>query len=302
MYNTRHKAAQSDKQTGKIVGLNRSENEKDTWETDSQKSAVQEIHTETSDGDISSDNEEPNFPCNETIERHIDATHRETFPSSVVRSQQCNSRMYKDTSQTKNRRKRPHTKTNKGHDTLNSPVTPQAEGKWSDKESNELPKQNNSYLLEKLSKIINSALNKMTDAMSSMFKTTIQEASQKQMNKGHTNQTQKVQRGRSTSKVQRGRSTSKSNRLVSRRSPSVTTESDDSESGNKESAHTSSASVCTPDIFHKKTCNLSVKLPAFREDTDETWKAYFNRFEAVAHHNKWTDKDKLGQLLPRLQG
>lgn len=102
--------------------------------------------------------------------------------------------MYKDTSQTKNRRKRPHTKTIKGHDTLNSPVTPQAEGKWSDKESNELPKQNNSrtYLLENF--IINSALNKMTDAMSSMFKTTIQEASQKQMNKGHANQTQKVQR------------------------------------------------------------------------------------------------------------
>lgn len=24
------------------------------------------------------------------------------------------------------------------------------------------------------------------------------------------------------------------------------------------------------------------------------------RFEAVAHHNNWTDKDKLGQLLPRL--
>lgn len=91
-------------------------------------------------------------------------------------------------------------------------MTPQAEGKWSDKESNELPKQNNSYLLENFSKIIKSALNKMTDAMSSMFKTTIQEASQKQMNKGHTNQTQKVQRGRSTSK---------SNRLVSRRSPSV---------------------------------------------------------------------------------
>lgn len=293
MYNTRHKAAQRDKQTGKIVGLNGSDNEKDTWETDSQKSAVQEIHTETSDGDISSDNEEHNFLCNETIERHIDATHRETFPSSVVRSQQCNSPIYKDMSQIKNRRKRPHTKTNKGHDTLNSPVTPQAEGEWTDKESNELPKQNNSYLLENFSKIINSALNKMTEAMSSMFKTTIQEASQKQMNKGHTNQTQKVQRGRSTSK---------SNRLVSRRSPSVTTESDDSESDNKESAHSSSASVCTPDIFHKKTGNLSVKLPAFRGDTDEKWKAYFNRFEAVALHNNWTDKDKLGQLLPRLQG
>lgn len=104
MYNTRHKATQRDKQTGKIVGLKRSENEKDTWETDSQKSAVQEIHTETSDGDISSDNEEANFLCNETIERHIDAKHRETSPSSVVRSQQCNSPMYKDTSQTKNRR------------------------------------------------------------------------------------------------------------------------------------------------------------------------------------------------------
>lgn len=212
--------------------------------------------------DISSDNEEHNFLCKETIERHIDASHREISPNRVVRSPQCNSPMYKDTSQTKNRRNRPHTKTNKGHDTLNSPVTPQAEGEWSDKESNEPPKQNNSYLFENFSKIINSALNKMTEAMGSMFKTTIQEASQKQMNNVHTNHTQKVQRGRSTSK---------SNKLVSRRSPSVTTESDDSESDNKESAHSSSASVCTPDIFHKKTGNLSVKLPAFRREMESVF-------------------------------
>lgn len=58
--------------------------------------------------------------------------------------------------------------------------------------------------------------------MSSMFKTTIQEASQKQMSKGDTSQTQQVQR-----------STSKSNKRVSRISPSVTTEFYDSDSDDK---------------------------------------------------------------------
>jgi hypothetical protein len=45
-----------------------------------------------------------------------------------------------------------------------------------------------------------------------------------------------------------------------------------------------------------------VKLPAFRGELDEKWKTDINRFEAVASHHNWTEEDKLGQLLPRLQG
>jgi len=32
------------------------------------------------------------------------------------------------------------------------------------------------------------------------------------------------------------------------------------------------------------------------------WLVWFNRFEAVASMYRWTDEDKLQELLPRLQG
>ena len=54
-------------------------------------------------------------------------------------------------------------------------------------------------------------------------------------------------------------------------------------------------------MFSKRN-NVSIKLPAFKGEVDESWKAYINRFEAVASYNGWGDSDKLGQLLPRLQG
>ena len=42
------------------------------------------------------------------------------------------------------------------------------------------------------------------------------------------------------------------------------------------------------------------KLPPFNGKED--WKVWLNRFEAVATRRKWSDDDKLDNLLPRLQG
>ena len=42
------------------------------------------------------------------------------------------------------------------------------------------------------------------------------------------------------------------------------------------------------------------KLPAFTGQ--ESWEVYYNRFEDVAAQEDWTDKDKLRELLPKLQG
>ena len=42
------------------------------------------------------------------------------------------------------------------------------------------------------------------------------------------------------------------------------------------------------------------KLPAFTGQ--ESWEVYYNRFEDVAAQEDWTDKEKLKELLPKLQG
>lgn len=44
----------------------------------------------------------------------------------------------------------------------------------------------------------------------------------------------------------------------------------------------------------------SVKLPNFTGK--ESWKVWFNRFTEVAERRRWSEDDKLIELLPRLQG
>ncbi|CAC5366858.1 unnamed protein product [Mytilus coruscus] len=44
----------------------------------------------------------------------------------------------------------------------------------------------------------------------------------------------------------------------------------------------------------------SNRLPIFTEK--EKWKVWFNRFEAVANLYNWSKKEKLAEVLPRLQG
>ena len=44
----------------------------------------------------------------------------------------------------------------------------------------------------------------------------------------------------------------------------------------------------------------SMKIPAFHGKDD--WKVWINRFEAVALHQGWDNEEKLGEILPKLQG
>ena len=75
-----------------------------------------------------------------------------------------------------------------------------------------------------------------------------------------------------------------------------------SQTDKEESARTNGSSTSIRSIFPSRSRSNSVKLPAFKGESDDKWKAYINRFEAVAKYNDWTDEDKLGQLLHRLQG
>ena len=51
---------------------------------------------------------------------------------------------------------------------------------------------------------------------------------------------------------------------------------------------------------HRVSVRERTRLPAFTGK--ETWKVWFNRFSEVADRFRWTDEDRLDELLPRLQG
>ena len=50
----------------------------------------------------------------------------------------------------------------------------------------------------------------------------------------------------------------------------------------------------------RNTSSHHTRLPAFT--AQEPWTVYYNRFKSVAKLETWTDRDKLRELLPRLQG
>lgn len=153
-------------------------------------------------------------------------------------------------------------------------------------------------MLDSFGKMINGALQRMTEALGNMFRTTIQEVRSEEKIKGDENKSKRDRnmKSRSSSLVK--------NQVYKRALHSVdhkyeSDSSSDSESDDEN--HGTGSSVSTSKIFHQKVSS-SIKLPAFKGESNEKWVAYINRFEAVAHHYEWSDKEKLGQLLPRLQG
>lgn len=123
--------------------------------------------------------------------------------------------------------------------------------------------------------MINGALNKMTVAIGKIFRTTVQEMNQNKDNKVSENQTQQSRR---TGVKQRRR-----------RLPATDGKIDSESDSDEELTKTSGSSVSTRSIFHSRSRTNSVKLPAFRGESDNKWKAYINRFEAVAKLNNWTE-------------
>ncbi|CAC5366857.1 unnamed protein product [Mytilus coruscus] len=73
----------------------------------------------------------------------------------------------------------------------------------------------------------------------------------------------------------------------------------DSSSNSTMSDKSSSDESESPRASKGKQLN-SNRLPIFTEK--EKWKVWFNRFEAVANLYNWSKKEKLAEVLPRLQG
>ncbi|MEW8546514.1 MAG: zinc finger CCHC domain-containing protein [Candidatus Thiodiazotropha sp.] len=78
-----------------------------------------------------------------------------------------------------------------------------------------------------------------------------------------------------------------------RRLPSDTSsESEDSDS--------TLSVISSRDNIRNRHTSKHPRLPPFTGK--ETWKVWFNRFEEVAKRQKWSDEERLDEMLPRLQG
>lgn len=221
--------------------------------------------SEESQEEILTEYEDDNFTCNTDSDGEVVVQ----APSQGNKSSNAGPRI------SKNKRNKTYSKRKSKEDLTHSPdMNPHNEGSTPDNQSK--------YMLEKFAQMINGALGKMTETIGNIFKTTVSEFTHVKQNTGDC----------TTSKKQSKSTTRASNVHDS--------ESSD-ESDANESSSSQASSVATNKMFSKRN-NVSIKLPAFKGEVDESWKAYINRFEAVASYNGWGDSDKLGQLLPRLQG
>ena len=90
-------------------------------------------------------------------------------------------------------------------------------------------------------------------------------------------------------------STQKKKRKKSKLLPPASSSSD---SGEETESDAESHSSISTEI--RRTRDRSIKLPPFTGK--EPWKVWFNRFNDVAARQKWSNEEKLDELLPRLQG
>ena len=291
---TRHQAALKAEQSNKMAGIEINEIQ-DPQTTINRKSTDPQM-TDTSDEEFHTEFDED--ASNSQLLQTHETTHRVLSPQIRVHSPHLQtaelcSDMTPHTPISVNKKHRVYTKKRSLSRTALSQDPPLAEGDFANK--GEPVNQNNSYLLDNLSQLINSALSRMTDALGKVFRTTIQEVHHE--NEKKVSETQIQQSPDTRTEAMIGSDRKKLPFLAPAR------ELDDkSDSSGEESVRTKNGSVSTTDIFHSRGKTNSVKLPAFRGELGEKWKAYINRFEAVARHHNWTEEDKLGQLLPRLQG
>jgi hypothetical protein len=61
-------------------------------------------------------------------------------------------------------------------------------------------------------------------------------------------------------------------------------------------------SVSTRVVTDTRTKRTNYKLPPFTGEGKEKWSVWKSRFETVASRSRWTDDEKLDELLPKLQG
>lgn len=262
---TRHQAAVQAEQMQRMDGIERKE--------ENLNKSIRVKSNEQHCGDTS--DEEILTECDEQFRsgsesEPIDTTRGVFSPKVLVRTPKtadtCSgSGTIPITATSVNKKYRSYTKNKTQSTKAQSRLLPQTqtEGDLSDKEGEPIHvDQNNTFMLNSLGQLINGALNKMTVAIGKIFRATMQEMNRNKDNKVSENQTQQSRR---TGVKQRRR------RLPS---PATDSKMDSESDSNEELSKASGSSVSTRSIFHSRSRSTSntVKLPAFRGESDEKWK------------------------------
>ncbi|CAG2239902.1 unnamed protein product [Mytilus edulis] len=148
---------------------------------------------------------------------------------------------------------------------------------------------NNMGLLEGITTVMRSMMSEVVQVMRNMTETIISSIHSPPVPPVKT-LTRKSHRGRSSfpSAIKSPRRSNRNRHISS--SSSSSSDSDSESSGDEDRS---------PRVSKSKQQN-SNRLPILTGK--EKWKVWFNRFEAVANLFSWSKKEKLAELLPRLQG
>lgn len=146
---------------------------------------------------------------------------------------------------------------------------------------------------------VKGALKEMTSQIVSAIQTAFEGFTNHQ---NADNASDKLENGKSSDRLARSMANQKKLRSISRY-PTQPPSSSEEETEPIIRRRSSNGSVRTSEIFQPthKGQKSSVKLPAFT-GTTEKWEVWYNRFEAVARIEHWTQEEKLSEILPRLQG
>lgn len=154
-------------------------------------------------------------------------------------------------------------------------------------------------LHEKIETAIQGAMRTAVKEMASVLSGSLHEAISEMRQEITNKQVQGQERDMSHARAEATRDSSRQKQSVPR-SQYQTSSSSESECDEQTSVHYSDASAVRSVRTGRHTYHKGAKLPPFTGK--ETWKVWFNRFSEIAERRKWTDEEKLDELLPKLQG
>lgn len=142
--------------------------------------------------------------------------------------------------------------------------------------------------------------NAVTDSMKLMMEQMAQTMKAMQgMMEATTETLRQVDNQKQSKKSKLSKLNSNNNKL----DPTKSCHEESSENTDESEIEQSTNSIATEDLFKSKKSDSNkhdCKLPPYTGS--EKWKVWLNRFESVAKLANWTSREKLQQLLPRIQG
>lgn len=146
-------------------------------------------------------------------------------------------------------------------------------------------------LHRKIETAIQGAMKTAMKEMASVLSTTLKETVSEMRQEARCNAVSTEVAGKDSSRQKQ--------RVLRPQYQSSSSSEDEQEDYERENSITGS-DVSTHGRVRRQVHRTGVKLPPFTGK--ETWKVWFNRFSEISERKRWSDEEKLDEMLPRLQG